>query len=243
MQARQSLGIGSSQDLAQAFGLDLNQLAPRDLRHWIDHTLLKPQATAAEIDTLVAEAKRLEVVSVCVNSFWVPRVAQSLAGTSVRTCTVIGFPLGAQSLAAKQAETERALADGAHELDLVINIGALKSGMLQQVEAECQALVKACTQGEVVKLILETGLLNSQEVEEACQIAMASGVSFVKTSTGFVPTGATVEMVRLMRAIVGNQLGVKASGGIRDRATALAMIEAGASRIGCSASLSILGEA
>ena len=210
-----------------------------ELNRFIDHTLLKPEATAAMIDKLCAEAKEHQFASVCVNPFWVKRCAEQLHGTNVKVCTVIGFPLGVTTSAAKASEARDAIANGAQEVDMVINIGALKSGDLESVKADIAAVKQAV--GEVLlKVILETGLLTEEEKVTACKLCVEAGADFVKTSTGFGPGGATVEDVALLRRIVGDKLGVKASGGVRTREAALAMVEAGASRIGTSSGVSIV---
>ncbi|WP_338461702.1 deoxyribose-phosphate aldolase [Brevibacillus borstelensis] len=214
------------------------------LNKYIDHTLLKPDATAAMIDKLCAEAREHDFASVCVNPYWVKRSAELLAGTDVKVCTVIGFPLGANSTAAKAAETRDAIANGATEVDMVLNIGALKSGDPEAVKQDVAAVKEAC--GDVLlKVILETGLLTEEEKVTACKLCVEAGADYVKTSTGFGPGGATVEDIALMRKTVGPEVGVKASGGVRDRAAALAMIEAGATRIGASSGIAIVngGEA
>ncbi|MCM3623884.1 deoxyribose-phosphate aldolase [Brevibacillus borstelensis] len=214
------------------------------LNKYIDHTLLKPDATAAMIDKLCAEAREHDFASVCVNPYWVKRSAELLAGTDVKVCTVIGFPLGANSTPAKAAETRDAIANGATEVDMVLNIGALKSGDLEAVKQDVAAVKEAC--GDVLlKVILETGLLTEEEKVTACKLCVEAGADYVKTSTGFGPGGATVEDIALMRKTVGPEVGVKASGGVRDRAAALAMIEAGATRIGASSGIAIVngGEA
>lgn len=214
------------------------------LNKYIDHTLLKPDAIAAMIDKLCAEAREHDFASVCVNPYWVKRSAELLAGTDVKVCTVIGFPLGANSTAAKAAETRDAIANGATEVDMVLNIGALKSGDLEAVKQDVAAVKEAC--GDVLlKVILETGLLTEEEKVTACKLCVEAGADYVKTSTGFGPGGATVEDIALMRKTVGPEVGVKASGGVRDRAAALAMIEAGATRIGASSGIAIVngGEA
>ncbi|CAM5793761.1 deoxyribose-phosphate aldolase [Brevibacillus borstelensis] len=214
------------------------------LNKYIDHTLLKPDATAAMIDKLCAEAREHDFASVCVNPYWVKRSAELLAGTDVKVCTVIGFPLGANSTAAKAAETRDAIANGATEVDMVLNIGALKSGDLEAVKQDVAAVKEAC--GDVLlKVILETGLLTEEEKVTACKLCVEAGADYVKTSTGFGPGGATVEDIALMRKTVGPEVGVKASGGVRDRAAAIAMIEAGATRIGASSGIAIVngGEA
>jgi deoxyribose-phosphate aldolase len=210
-----------------------------NLNAYIDHTLLKPETTEAMIDKLCEEAKAFEFASVCVNPYWVARSAKLLAGTKVNVCTVIGFPLGANTTAVKVAETRDAIESGATEVDVVINVGALKSGDLDMVRAEIAAVKQAA--GDVLlKVILENALLTDEEKEIACKICVEAGADYVKTSTGFGPGGAIVADVALMRKTVGEALGVKASGGVRDRETALAMIEAGASRIGTSSSIAMV---
>jgi len=212
----------------------------RDLARMIDHTLLKPDATRDEIEKLCQEALTYQFASVCVNPHWVPLAAQLLKGSPVKVCTVIGFPLGATSTAAKAFEAADAIAHGAQEVDMVLNIGALKSGDLDTVQQDIAAVVEAARGKTLVKVILETGLLTRDEKITACRLAKAAGADFVKTSTGFGHGGATVEDVALMRETVGPEMGVKASGGVRDAATARAMIQAGANRIGASAGVSIV---
>lgn len=210
-----------------------------ELARLIDHTLLSPSATGAAIDRLCAEARERELFSVCVNPCWVVRAKRALLGSEVAVCTVIGFPLGANQTGTKADEAARAIAEGADELDLVLNVGWLLDGEDNAVREDVAAVV-GVAEGRVVKVILEVALLSLDQVRRASELAVAGGASFVKTSTGFGPGGATVEAVAAMRAVVGAKIGVKASGGIRDAATARAMIEAGASRIGASASLAIL---
>jgi len=255
---------------------------------YIDHTLLKPQATPEQIRKLCAEAREYAFASVCVNSCYARLVAEELRGSGVKTCCVIGFPLGAMSTAAKAAETALTVADGAEEIDMVINVGAAKAGDWAYVEKDIAAVVEAAHTGRVAaegrpaleagpalgapvggcegmtngelnapagsreapaapraigKVILENCLLTEAEIVEACLAAKRAGAEFVKTSTGFSTGGARVEDVRLMRETVGPDMGVKAAGGIRDFATARAMIEAGATRIGASAGLAIVREA
>lgn len=214
---------------------------PKNLASMIDHTLLKPEATREQIEQLCQEAKRFQFASVCVNPYWVKFVSEQLQGSKVKVCTVIGFPLGATTTESKAFETKQAVADGADELDMVINIGALRSGELQVVKEDIQAVVAAAN-GKTVKVILETGLLTAEEIRTASRLSQEAGANFVKTSTGFGPGGATVETVRIMRETAGKSMGVKASGGIRDLKTAQAMVEAGASRIGTSASVKIIQE-
>lgn len=205
----------------------------------IDHTILAANATQDAVDQVCREALEHGFASVCVNSRWVPRVADELLGSSVLTCSVVGFPLGAMAPAAKAEEARLAVKAGAQEIDMVIDIGALKDGDLATVEADIRGVVNAA--GVPVKVIIETCLLTDEEKVLACLIAMRAGASYVKTSTGFSTAGATVEDIALMRAVVGDELGVKASGGVRTRETAEAMITAGADRIGASASVAITG--
>lgn len=212
-----------------------------DLASHIDHTLLKPDATADQVDALCAEAIEHGFASVCVNPTWVARCADILGGSDVLTCTVVGFPLGATFGDVKAIEARRAIDLGACEIDMVMNVGALKSGFHQEVADDIAAVASACRAGGArLKVILETCLLEPDEVSEASRISKAAGADFVKTSTGFGGGGATVEDVARMRAAVGPVLGVKASGGVRDRETADAMIAAGATRIGASASVAIV---
>ncbi len=211
----------------------------RSLAGMIDHTLLKPEATEAEIRTLCEEARKHGFYSVCVNPAHVELSAQLLAGSEVTVCTVVGFPLGATTSAVKAFETRDAIAHGAGEIDMVLNVGALKGGRLDQVEADIRAVVDAAA-GTPVKVILETALLTDDEKVAACKASKSAGATFVKTSTGFSKGGATVADIRLMRATVGPEMGVKASGGVRDRETAIAMAEAGATRLGASASVAIV---
>ncbi|MBQ7492513.1 MAG: deoxyribose-phosphate aldolase [Clostridia bacterium] len=207
---------------------------------YIDHTLLKPEATAGQIDKLCAEAAEYHFASVCVNPWFVPRCVKNLKGAGVKVCTVIGFPLGATTTETKVFEALQAIRSGAEEIDMVINISALKSGSFQAVEQEIQALAAAAEGSAKLKVIIETCLLTEEEKIRACQIAKRAGADFVKTSTGFSTGGASTEDVALMRKTVGPEMGVKASGGIRDYATARAMIKAGATRIGASAGVAIV---
>ncbi len=207
----------------------------------IDHTLLKPAASRSEVVELCEEAARFSFASVCVNPTYVSLCAQQLRLSNVKVCTVVGFPLGASRPDVKAFETERAIADGAQEIDMVANIGALKSADYGLVERDVRAVVDACRGIVVSKVIIEAALLNDDEKVRICQIVKAAGADFVKTSTGFGPGGATAHDVAIMRATVGEEMGVKAAGGIRDQATAREMIEAGATRIGASASVKIVG--
>lgn len=220
-------------------------ISPAQLARLIDHTLLRPEATREQIVTLCQEARTHHFASVCVNPAYVALAAELLAGVEdVLVCTVIGFPLGATLPAVKACEAEQVIALGAREVDMVQNVGALKSGDLALVRQDIAAVVEvAHGQGALCKVILETALLTDEEKIAACTIAKEAGADFVKTSTGFGPGGATAHDVTLMRKIVGPQMGVKASGGIRSYADALAMIQAGASRIGASAGVRILAEA
>jgi deoxyribose-phosphate aldolase len=210
------------------------------LANLIDHTVLKPEATQNQIQTLCEEAKTYGFASVCVNPYWVPLAKKLLEGSDVLVCTVIGFPLGATLTEVKAFETRVSIEKGASEVDMVINIGALKDGDLATVEADIKAVVDEAGERALVKVILETCLLTTEEIETASRLAVKAGADYVKTSTGFSTGGASTEAVKLMRQVVGPDKGVKASGGIRDRETADAMVEAGASRIGASASVAIV---
>ncbi len=209
------------------------------LNKYIDHTLLKPDASQEQIETLIEEAKKYDFASVCVNPTWVNFAAQALKTTDVKVCTVIGFPLGANTPELKAFETSDAIQNGANEVDMVINIGALKSRNFDLVERDIRAVVEAA-KGTLVKVIIETCLLTDDEKVKACQIAQKAGADFVKTSTGFSTGGATVADVALMRKTVGPDMGVKASGGARSYEDALAFIKAGATRIGASSGVAIM---
>jgi len=212
---------------------------PENLAGMIDHTLLKAEATEAQVRTLCQEARQYSFASVCVNPSYVPLCAELLKGCPVMVCTVIGFPLGATDTQTKADETANAIANGADEIDMVINVGALKSQRDAYVEADIRAVVKAAG-GKTVKVILETALLNDEEKVRACRLSEKAGAHFVKTSTGFGPSGATEQDIALMRRTVHPDMEVKASGGIRDQETTLKMIQAGATRIGASASIGIV---
>ena len=214
-------------------------LSPLQLAAYIDHTLLKADAAAKDIEKLCAEARENHFYSVCVNGSWVGQARHFLEGTDVKVASVVGFPLGAMSLDAKRFEAEAAIDDGAHEIDVVLNLGRLRAGDDKYVLRELRDVVEAADEWPV-KVILETCLLSREEKIRACQLVVESGARFVKTSTGFSTGGATVEDVKLMRETVGPKFGVKASGSIRDTKTALAMIEAGATRLGTSASVAIV---
>ncbi len=212
------------------------KLGRRELAATIDHTLLKAEATEADVRALCGEAATHGFKSVCVNSCWVPLAVSELAGTAVLVCTVVGFPLGAMAAAAKEAEAVIALSDGAREIDMVMNIGQLKSANYAAVGRDIATVEEQCGKaGAGLKVILETSLLTQEEKIAACRLARGAGAQFVKTSTGFGPGGATVEDVELMRRTVGAEMGVKASGGIRSYEDAMRMIAAGANRIGASA--------
>lgn len=220
----------------------------RGVARLIDHTILKPEATRDEVRQVCAEAVKFEFASVCVNSFWTKFVAAELRDSPVKVCTVAGFPLGATSTAAKVAETLAALRDGAEEIDMVINIGALRGGERDIVKSDIQSVVAASHgHGAIVKVIIETALLDLSQKDDAqktlaCRLSQDAGADFVKTSTGFSKAGATVADVTLMRRTVGKSMGVKASGGIRTLADLKSMVAAGATRIGASSSVRIMEE-
>lgn len=213
----------------------------KPIASYIDHTLLKADATRDDIIRIAGEAASYGFASVCVNPCWVPLCRKLLEGTGVKVCTVVGFPLGASSSTAKAAETAAAVEDGADEIDMVVNIGYLRSGMDDEVLGDIKAVREAC-RGKVLKVIIEACLLTDEEKIRACRLAEEAGADFVKTSTGFSSGGATVADVALMRKAVGGRLKVKAAGGIRTLADARAMIGAGASRIGASAGIAIVRE-
>lgn len=215
---------------------------PRALAGFIDHTVLKPEASRAEVARYCDEARAYGFASVCVNAVHAGFAAGHLAGSPVKTCVVIGFPLGAGGAAAKAFEASLAIAGGAQEIDMVIDIGALVEGDLARCRADLSA-VREATRGTVLKVILETCLLTEAQKEAGCRLSREIGADFVKTSTGFSTGGATVDDIALMRRVVGPAMGVKASGGVRDAATAWAMIDAGATRIGASTSIAIVGGA
>jgi deoxyribose-phosphate aldolase len=213
-----------------------------DLAKYIDHTLLKPEATKDEITLLCNEAKKYTFASVCIHPSYVPLCAKILRDSAVKVCTVIGFPLGATSTATKAFEAEHAVREGAKEVDMVINVGMLKSADYDYVENDIFAVVTTARRyGALTKVIIETALLTDEEKVKACLLAKSAGADFVKTSTGFAKGGATVGDIALMRKVVGSAMGVKASGGVRTREEALAMVASGADRIGASASVKIVG--
>lgn len=213
-----------------------------DIARYIDHTILKPEATAEDVKRLCAEAKEYNFASVCVNACYTKLVSTELAGSDVKTCVVVGFPLGAMTKEAKAFETTQAIENGANEIDMVINVGALKAKNYELLKEDIKAVVNAAAGKAIVKVIIETCLLTDEEKIKACEISKEAKADFVKTSTGFSSGGATKEDIALMRKTVGPDLGVKASGGIRDFKTAMDMINAGASRIGASASIAIVKE-
>lgn len=212
------------------------------LNKYIDHTILKPETTQEQVEKILSEAKEYDFASVCVNPTWVSLAAESLKDTDVKVCTVIGFPLGANTSAVKAFETEDAIANGADEIDMVINVGALKAGNDALVLDDIKAVVDA-SGDKLVKVIIEACLLTDEEKVRACQLSKEAGADYVKTSTGFSTGGATVADVALMRKTVGPDMGVKASGGARSYEDAIAFIEAGASRIGASSGVAIMNGA
>jgi deoxyribose-phosphate aldolase len=217
--------------------------APGGVSGLIDHTLLKPDASRAEIEKLCREAAEFHFATVCVNPAWVAVASSLLRGSGVGVCSVVGFPLGATTADVKQYETRRAIFDGATEIDMVINIGALKSGDLRTVEKDIEAVVDPCRQCRVIsKVIIEAALLTDEEKITASTLSKAAGADFVKTSTGFGPGGATAADVALMRRVVGAEMGVKAAGGVRDLEGLKAMVAAGATRVGASAGVKIVQE-
>jgi deoxyribose-phosphate aldolase len=228
---------------ATRLGLHAAGGAPGGVAAMIDHTLLKPDASRADIEKLCREAAEFRFATVCVNPVWVPVAASLLRGTGVGVCSVVGFPLGATTADVKHYETRRAIYDGAAEIDMVINIGALKSGDLRTVERDIEAVVEPCRQcGVVSKVIIEAALLTDEEKITACTLSKAAGADFVKTSTGFASGGATAADVALMRRVVGAEMGVKAAGGVRDLEGLKAMVAAGATRVGASAGVKIVQE-
>jgi deoxyribose-phosphate aldolase len=235
-------GVGTLDMYLNAIGSEgtADSLSPEILAGMIDHTALKPETTQSEIEILCKEAMDYNFKSVCVNPYWIPLCAQMLKDSASLVCTVIGFPLGANSLKLKVFETEDAISSGADEVDMVLNVGAVKSGDYTSAENDIAAVVKTATGNALVKVILETCLLTPEEIEKASKISMNAGAHYVKTSTGFSSGGATKEAISIMRKTVGENLGVKASGGVRDLAGATAMLKAGATRIGASAGIAII---
>ena len=228
---------------ASRLGLHAAGGRPGEVAGLIDHTLLKPDATADEIAALCREAAEFGFATVCVNPTWIATAARALHGTRVGVCSVVGFPLGATTADVKQYETRRAIFDGATEIDMVINIGALKSGDLRTVERDIEGVAQSCRDAGVLsKVIIEAALLSDEEKVSACTLAKAAGADYVKTSTGFAKSGATVADVELMRRVVGPDMGVKAAGGVRDYEQLKAMQAAGATRVGASAGVKIVRE-
>lgn len=213
---------------------------PADVAKYIDHTLLKPEATQDQFEQLCDEAAKYGFYSVCVNSYWVPFCARRLRGKDVKVCSVIGFPLGAMDSRSKGFEARNAIENGASEIDMVINIGALKSGDLDSVEKDIRAVARSCRGTTVLKVIIETCLLTDDEKVLACEVSKKAGAHYVKTSTGFSKGGATAHDIALMRRVVGPTMGIKASGGVRTYEDAKLMIQSGATRIGASASVKIV---
>ena len=228
---------------ATRLGLHATGGAPGDVASMIDHTLLKPDATRREIEGLCREAAEYRFATVCVNPTWVALCRSLLQSAGVKVCSVVGFPLGATTPDTKHYETRRAIFDGAREIDMVVNLGALKSGDLRMVERDIEAVTAPCREaGALSKVIIEAALLTDDEKITACTIAKAAAADYVKTSTGFGPGGATVADVALMRRVVGADMGVKAAGGVRDLESVKAMIAAGATRVGASAGVRIVQE-
>jgi deoxyribose-phosphate aldolase len=228
---------------ATRLGMHAAEGAPDGVAGMIDHTLLKPDAARRDIEKLCREAAEFRFATVCVNPVWVAESARLLRGSGVGVCSVVGFPLGATTGDVKHYETRRAIFDGATEIDMVINVGALKSGDLRAVERDIEAVAEPCRQcGVVSKVIIEAALLTDEEKITACTLARAAGADFVKTSTGFGPGGATAADVALMRRVVGADMGVKAAGGVRDLEGLRAMVSAGATRVGASAGVKIVQE-
>jgi deoxyribose-phosphate aldolase len=226
---------------ASRLGLYAGEKVPSDVAALIDHTLLKADASRQEIEKLCGEAREFGFATVCVNPTWVSLCARLLRGASTGVCTVVGFPLGATTADVKQYETRRVIYDGAGEVDMVINVGALKSGDLGAVERDIAAVVSACREcGVLSKVIIEAALLSEEEKVSACALSKAAGADYVKTSTGFGPGGATVADVELMRRVVGPDIGVKAAGGVRDYEALKSLVSAGASRVGASAGVKIV---
>lgn len=211
-----------------------------ELNRMIDHTILKADATQKDVEQIIEEAKKYHFYSVCINPTWVSLAAEQLNGEPVAVCTVIGFPLGANTTTIKALEAKNAIENGADEVDMVINIGELKGGNFEYVQQDIAAVVAEAKDKALVKVIIETSLLNREEKIKACELAKAAGADFVKTSTGFSTGGATIDDIKLMRETVGPEMGVKASGGIHNAKEALAMIEAGATRLGASSGVAIM---
>src|SRR5436190_12680738 len=229
---------------ATRVGLHAAGGAPQGVASMIDHTLLRPDATRAQIEELCREAAQFKFATVCVNPTWVATAARLLAGSGVGVCSVVGFPLGATTADVKRYETQRAIFDGAREIDMVINVGALKSNDLRVVERDIEAVAGPCRDAGVLsKVIIEAALLRDEEKVTACTLAKAAVADYVKTSTGFGPGGATAADVALMRRVVGDDMGVKSAGGVKDYESLKAMVAAGATRVGASAGVKIVQQA
>ncbi len=229
---------------ASRVGVHASGGAPTGVAAMIDHTLLRPDATRGQIEDLCREAAQFKFATVCVNPTWVSTCARLLTGTGVGVCSVVGFPLGATTADVKAYETRRAIFDGAREIDMVINVGALKSGDLRLVERDIEAVAAPCRDcGVLSKVIIEAALLTDEEKVTACTLARAAAADYVKTSTGFGPGGATVADVALMRRTIGAGMGIKAAGGVRDLGALRAMVAAGATRVGASAGVKIVQQA
>ena len=240
-EAEKSAAPASSVNIPPAAGGSSSyDILPSDVAKYIDHTLLKPEATAEQIDKLCDEAIQYKFCSVCVNTGRVEQCARKLRGTGVKVCCVVGFPLGAMSSKAKNLETRHAIEDGANEIDMVINIGALKDRNLKLVEDDIKAVKRACGQRALLKVIIETALLTEEEIVLVSEIVKRSGADYIKTSTGFSTHGAKPEHVALMRRVVGPDIGVKAAGGVRTFDDAVEMIKAGATRLGTSGGVKII---
>lgn len=237
----QSIIANGASRISAGIGVTGKGELPDDLARFIDHTLLKPEATLQDIVKLCDEAKRYHFASVCIHPSYVSFCARQLAGSDVKVCTVIGFPLGANTTEIKVAETEQAIQNGAQEIDMVINVGMLKSGEYEYVKNDIFQVVRSSHRSDaIVKVIVETALLTDEEKVKACLLSKWAGAEFVKTSTGFSKGGATAGDIRLMRKVVGSTMGVKASGGVRSREDAEEMVASGATRIGASASVKIV---
>ncbi len=215
-------------------------MAPADVASYIDHTMLRPEATTAAFDKLCEEALKYRFFGVCVNSCRIGYVARKLQGSGIKICSVVGFPLGAMTSRSKAFETREAISDGAQEIDMVINVGKLKAGDYAQVEEDIRAVRRATRANTLLKVIIETALLSPDEKVMACELSKKAGADFVKTCTGFSGGAATVEDIALMRRVVGREMGVKASGGVRTYKNAVALIGAGATRLGCVSSVAIV---
>jgi len=228
------------QDIKSESSKNTKQMTALELAGYIDHTLLKPEAVKSQFEKLCDEARTYKFKSVCVNSSWVPFVAKNLRGSGILICSVIGFPLGEMDSRSKAFEARTAISNGANEIDMVINVGALKSRELKLVEEDIRTIKRACRSNTVLKVIIETGLLTDEEKILACEISKKADANFVKTCTGFSGHGATVPDIALMRRIVGPKMGVKASGGIKNYEQAIDLINAGSTRLGCGASVAIV---